>query len=339
MDKPKIIAVTGVTADKPKSKPQIISVTGATASGKSALAVEIAEKLNGEIVSCDSMQIYCGMDIGTAKPTREEMRGIPHHMIDVCDPTDNYSAADFADAASIKISEIASRGHVPIICGGTGMYLDSLLRPTSFSENSTTDEDMYKIRRSLLEFAEQNGAEALHARLREIDPYSAENIHPNNIKRVARAIEIYLTTGLTKTETDRMTREGSSPYDALIINLDYADRKMLYSRIDRRVDIMMNSGLYNEVKSLYAREKLIAGTTAAQAIGYKEILSCLRGEISVDAAAELIKKNSRNYAKRQITWFKRYDSLRLIPDKDGRVMSCEELCGSIEPNLERFIKE
>ena len=179
------------------NKPQILAVGGATASGKSALALELARRLDGEIVSCDSMQIYRGMDIGTAKPTSDEMAGIPHHMRDVCDPEVNYSAADYAAGAAAAIGDIVGRGKIPIICGGTGMYLDALLRPTSFSESSGISDLSDSLRSALQEFADTNGNEALHARLREVDPDSAEVIHPNNVKRVIRALEIYLKTGKT----------------------------------------------------------------------------------------------------------------------------------------------
>lgn len=307
------------------NKPKIIAVGGATASGKSAVALALAEKLGGEIVSCDSMQIYRGMDIGTAKPTADEMARIPHHMIDVCDPTVNFSAADWVEGAAAAIEDIISRRKLPIICGGTGMYLDALLRPKSFSESAQNDtsED---VRASLAEFAEKNGCEALHARLRDIDPVSAEQIHPNNLKRVIRALEIYYTTGITKTESDKKTLEGESPYDCRVITLDYEDRGILYSRIDRRVDLMVADGLVAEVEGLYIKGKLPEDSTAAQAIGYKEMLLHVAGELPLDAACDLIKKNSRNYAKRQITWFKRYRDISLIPDENGILKDSATLC-------------
>ena len=314
------------------NKTKIIAVGGATASGKSALALELARRLDGEIVSCDSMQIYVGMDIGTAKPTSDEMEGIPHHMIDVCNPEVNYSAADWAVGAAVAIDDIVSRGKMPIICGGTGMYLDALLRPTSFSETSANDSSE-QLRRELQIFAETNGNEALHERLREVDPESADAIHPNNVKRVTRALEIYLTTGKTKTETDRESLIGESPYDCTVVTLDYCDREILYDRINRRVDIMVRDGLVEEVKKLYDEGKLPENSTASQAIGYKEMLLHVKGEASLEVASELIKKNTRNYAKRQITWFKRYNGISVVPDKSGIMKTLSDMADEVIEKL------
>ncbi len=307
------------------NKTKIIAVGGPTASGKSALALSLAEALGGEIISCDSMQIYRGMNIGTAKPTEEEMARVPHHMIDVCDPRVNFSAADWAEGAARAIEDVTSRGRVPIICGGTGMYLDALLRPTSFSEGTTAPDTSERFRQEMQEFAEAHGNDALHEKLREIDPESAEAIHKNNVKRVIRALEIYHTTGITKTETDRMTTVGDSPYDCRVITLDYEDRGILYDRIDRRVDVMIKDGLEAEIRSLLTSGALIRETTAAQAIGYKEMLLYTDGDLSLEESAELIKKNTRNYAKRQITWFKRYQDISLVPDEGGNMKTLAEL--------------
>ncbi len=310
-------------------KIRIIAVGGPTASGKSALAIELAKRLSGEIVSYDSMQIYLGMNIGTAKPTADEMEGIPHHMIDVCEPDVDYSAADFAAGAAKAIEDITSRGKLPIICGGTGMYLDALLRPTSFSEAEGGSDTSDEIRRELAKFAELHGNEALHARLREVDPESADSIHPNNVKRVIRALEIYLVTGVTKTESDKKTVVGESPYDYTVVTLDYEDRNILYDRINRRVDIMLNDGLLVEADELYRSGKLKDGSTASQAIGYKELLLHLRDGLPLEFAVETLKKNTRNYAKRQITWFKRYDGISVIPDKDGKIRTAGELADEV----------
>lgn len=314
-------------------KTKIIAVGGPTASGKSALALELARRLNGEIVSCDSMQIYRGMDIGTAKPTVEEMDGISHHMIDVCDPETNYSAADWATGAAEAIDDIVARGKTPIICGGTGMYLDALLRPISFSDSSDNTEESERIREELLDFALKNGNLALHERLREVDPESAGAIHMNNVKRVIRALEIYLITGKTKTESDRESLAGESQYDCTVITLDYNDREILYDRINRRVDIMFTNGLLKEAESLYSAGKLKDDSTAAQAIGYKEILPYIKGEASLEYSLELLKKNTRNYAKRQITWFKRYDGISVVPDEGGMVKSVSELADEVISKL------
>lgn len=303
----------------------IIAVGGSTASGKSALAIELAERLDGEIVSCDSMAIYKGMDIGTAKPSADEMARVTHHMIDVCPPSRSFSAADWVSGASEAIDDITKRGKTPIICGGTGMYLDALLRPEPFSKAEGAGENA-ALREELRLFAEEKGNTALHKRLGEVDPDSAEAIHPNNVKRVIRALEIYLTTGVTKTEADRQSREGESRYNCRIITLDYESRDILYSRIDRRVDKMLECGLADEVRSLYESGALPPDSTAAQGIGYKELLLYVTGDIPLEIASELVKKNTRNYAKRQITWFKRYNDVTLVPDCGGVMKNAAEIC-------------
>ena len=314
------------------NKTKIIAVGGSTASGKSALAIALAKRLDGEIVSCDSMAIYREMDIGTAKPTSDELLRVTHHMVDVCDPTVNFSAADWVKEAAEAIDDITSRGKLPIICGGTGMYLDSLLRPVSFSKSEGVDTNE-ALREELRLYAEENGNEALHERLIKVDVDSAATIHPNNVKRVIRALEIYLTTGKTKTEWDKESKMGDSPYDCRIVTLDYESREILYSRIDKRVDIMIRDGLEKEVRSLYEAGKLPDGSTAAQGIGYKEMLLHVMGEISLEAAAELIKKNTRNYAKRQITWFKRYGDISVIPDEGGTMKSVDDLADEVIARL------
>ena len=281
------------------NKTKILAIVGSTASGKSALAMALAERLGGEIISCDSMQIYCRMDIGTAKPTEAERAAVRHHMIDIVPPTEPFTCADYVAVASLAIEDCASRGKLPIVCGGTGLYLDALLRGSDFAEGGA-DEDL---RRELAEFAAREGNEALHAELRRIDPESAEAIHPNNVKRVIRAIEIYRTTGLTKTELDRQSREGGERYDATVIGLRYLDRARLYDRIDRRVDMMLDEGLLDETKRLYDEGVFACNQTAAQAIGYKELLGFIRGEESLSAAVEALKTATRRYAKRQMTWF------------------------------------
>lgn len=313
-------------------KTKILAVGGSTASGKSALGLALAERLGGEIVSCDSMAIYRGMDIGTAKPTPDELRRVPHHMIDVCKPDVSFSAADWVEGAAKAIEDISSRGQLPIICGGTGMYLDALLRPISFSEAEGVGTNE-ALREELRSFAEENGNEALHRRLCEIDPESAEKSHPNNVKRVIRALEIYYSTGKTKTEWDRESTMGESPYDYRIVTLDYENRDILYSRIDRRVDIMIKDGLESEVRSLYEKGQLPEGSTAAQGIGYKEMLLHVMGEVPLDIAVELIKKNTRNYAKRQITWFKRYRDISVIPDEGGIMKNTTVLSDEVIASL------
>jgi len=301
------------------------SVLGPTASGKTGLAIELARRLDGEVVSCDSMQIYRGMDIGTATPSMEERDGIVHHLFDIVDPEDEFSAADYAKAASEVIDDIASRGKTPILCGGTGMYYDSLMKITSFSE-SVQDE---ALREELYSFALEHGNNALHRRLREIDPDSADAIHPNNIKRVIRAIEMYMTTGRTKTEIDREQVAGETRYDDKTIILDYADRAILYDRIERRIDIMIEDGLIPEIERIFMSGRQVS-RTASQAIGYKELIPYLRGECSLEAAVAELKLATRHYAKRQIMWFRRYDNvIRFAPDRGEHVLSAREIADEI----------
>ncbi len=281
--------------------PRIVAVAGSTASGKTALAVELAHRYGGEVVSCDSMQLYCGMDIGTAKPDETERRGVPHHLFDIVDPVagGSYSCADYVRDARAAVEDILSRGRLPILCGGTGLYLDAFLRGGSFE---VTDTDP-ALRAALAELCEREGAEALHARLAALDPESAAAIHPNNVKRVIRAIEICHTTGQTKSELDRRSREVDSPYHALVIGLGYRDRSVLYDRIDRRVDAMLAAGLVEETRRLRGLGVFEACPTAAQAIGYKELFPYLDGKETLETAAETLKMATRRYAKRQLTWF------------------------------------
>lgn len=284
----------------------VYAVVGPTASGKSAYAIRLAKELDGEVISGDSMQIYRGMDIGTAKASAAEQQGVPHHLLDVAEITEGFSAGRFMELAKEKIAEIHGRGKTPIICGGTGLYIELLLTGKQLSEN-TADE---KLREELLQFANEQGNEALHARLAELDPKSAENIHPNNVKRVVRALEIALTTGNTKSEADEKSREGENPYAPTIIRLTYGDREELYKKIDLRVRRMFEEGLENEVRTLW--EKGLRETpTASQAIGYKEFYPYFDGEISLEQVEEDICRNTRRYAKRQETWFSRmhYDQL------------------------------
>ncbi len=294
------------------SKLQILAVVGPTASGKSALALALAERLGGEIVSCDSMQIYRRMDIGTAKPTAEERRRIPHHLIDVAEPDRSFSCADYVSLATRAIEDCAGRGRLPILCGGTGLYLDALLRKKDF-EPMTTDED---IRQNLWKIAEAEGAEALWRRLESVDPDSAAATHPNNVKRVVRALEIYRVCGVTKTELDRRSRQGGDRYDACVIGLRYADRERLYRRIDARVDAMLREGLVEETRQLDAEGVFEKNRTAAQAIGYKELLPFCHDICPLEDATETLKMATRRYAKRQMSWFSAKDYVRWM-DVEG----------------------
>jgi len=276
----------------------VVALVGATATGKSGLAYRLARSLDGEIISGDSMQIYKGMDIGTAKPTREERQAVPHHLIDIAEITEAFSVAVFIEKATMAINDIAKRGRLPIIAGGTGLYISLLLSGTLLP---CLDSDE-KLRNKLFEKAKIEGNEALHKYLKTVDPKSAEKIHPNNVKRVVRAIEIYLTSGLTKTEQSEKSRQSDSPYDYKLIYLTSSDRNLLYNRINTRVDKMFDTGLEAEVKSLY--EKGLADTpTASQAIGYKEFFRYFKGQTDLISVSEEIKKHTRKYAKRQMTFF------------------------------------
>ena len=287
---------------KPTADRRIIAVVGPTASGKTALAVELAEIYNGEVISCDSVQVYKGLDIGSAKVTAEEMRGIPHHMIDVADPTEGFSCADYAEMAKKAIDDIQNRGKTVIFCGGTGLYLDSVIGISGFSDAGRDEAFRAEM--------EKKSPVELHSRLREIDPASAEAIHPNNVKRVIRALEIFRVTGKTKTEWDEESKRVSPPYETVIIGLDMRDRQALYDRIDRRVEIMMENGLVDEVRRLDS--PAFRASTASDGIGYKELLRCFDGRCTLYEAVEDIKQASRNYAKRQLTWFRRNKSVHWI---------------------------
>lgn len=280
-------------------KIKILCIVGPTASGKSALALALAKELDGEIISCDSMQIYRRMNIGTAKPTREELAGVRHHMIDIAEPDCDFSCAEYVKLAEAAIRDCAARGKLPIVCGGTGLYLDALLRGADFEETAG-DEN---IRAELFELAEREGAHALHQELLKIDPESAETIHENNVKRVVRAIEIYRVCGVPKSELDRRSRLVGDRFDATVIGLRYNDRDKLYGRIEKRVDIMMSEGLLAETEMLLSEGVFEKNRTAAQAIGYKELLLHIAGEESLDVAVERLKTATRRYAKRQMTWF------------------------------------
>ncbi len=294
------------------TKNKIIAVAGPTASGKTRLAIEIAKHFSGEVISCDSMQIYRGMDIGTAKPDIDEMGGIPHHMIDISDPQDRYSVADFVRDARACIDDVLNRGKMPIIAGGTGLYMDSVLMNIEFDEMV---QDL-EYRNRMQEYAHQFGAEALHSQLFEKDPRAAEKIHPNNVRRVIRALEVCHTTGKTFTQVNEESRREPL-YNAKIFGID-TPRQILYDRIDRRVDIMLEQGLLDEVKSFFD-SGLSRNTTAMQAIGYKELFDFLEGGCTFEEAVEKIKMESRRYAKRQLTWFRRnelIDWVRLESDGD-----------------------
>ena len=280
-------------------KERIIAIVGPTASGKTRLSVALAEALDGEIISFDSMQIYRGMDIGTAKPTVEERRGIPHHMIDIADPREDYSVSRFVEEADRILQDILSRGKAVILVGGTGLYIDSLMKGLEFAPLPHSG-----VREELTRIAQEQGIEVLMDRLRAVDPESAQRIHPSNQKRVIRALEIYLESGKTMTQHNLETQERPPKYEPLWIGLDYVNREALYDRINRRVDLMVEQGLLDELKSLLS-QGIPPEATSMQAIGYKELLGYIRGECTLEEATDLLKQSSRRYAKRQRTWFRR----------------------------------
>lgn len=303
-------------------KPKILAVVGPTASGKSALALALAKEMGGEIISCDSMQIYRGMDVGTAKPTKEEQATVPHHLIDIASPDENYSCFSYLQEAKRAVDDLLSRAKLPIFCGGTGLYLDRFLSG-GLDEETATDP---ALRARLEREADELGDKAMYERLLSIDPDAAHATHPNDRKRVLRALEIYESRGITKTELDAKTKEISSPYHATVIGLRYADRKLLYQRIERRVDEMIEGGLVEETKRLLDAGVFEANPTAAQAIGYKELFPYLRGEESLQESVENLKKATRRYAKRQMTWFMAKPYVKWIEvDDGGRVRPLETL--------------
>jgi tRNA dimethylallyltransferase len=277
----------------------VIVIVGPTASGKTGLSIELAGLINGSIVSADSMQIYKYMDIGTAKPGRTEMAGIRHYMIDEVEPDENYSVARYRERALECIAEIIEEGRRPIIAGGTGLYINSLIYNISFSE-TICDEDL---REALKTEVAQRGSRHLYERLLEIDPEAASRIHENDIKRIIRAIEVYTHTRKTITEHIKISRLEPPPYTYVVFGLNW-DREELYRRIDDRVDKMIRNGLVDEARRL-VKMGYDRGTTAMQAIGYKEILPYLKGECSLEEAVDTLKRNTRRYAKRQMTWFRR----------------------------------
>ncbi len=287
---------------------RILAVVGPTAGGKTALSIALAKRLGGEVVSCDSMQIYREMSIGTAKPTPEETEGVPHHLIDLVDPFTAYSCAEYVRDARAAIGDITARGRLPVLCGGTGLYLDGVLLGGSF-EDTPSDQSA---RERLTALANERGAAHMHALLRAVDPESADAIHPNNVKRVIRALEIYESCGVPKSELDRRSRERGLCYDATVIGLRYHSRELLYSRIDRRVELMLEDGLLDETKRLLDMGVFERNATAAQAIGYKELLGALRGETPLDEAIASLKLATRHYAKRQMTWFSAKPYVRWI---------------------------
>lgn len=280
-------------------KTKIICVVGATASGKTDLAVKLAKAVDGEIISADSMQVYKNMPIATAVATKEEQEGVPHHLVEFLNTDETFSVADYVELAKSKIAEITSRGRVPIVAGGTGLFVDSLVKNISFSEVGSNAE----IRNELAE----KSNEELYERLLKLDPNAAEDIHPNNRKRVIRALELCMS-GTSKTEQNENSMFIDSPYDALYIGIGYKDRQRLYDRINKRVDLMLEAGLENEARQMLGKQ----GLTARQAIGHKELQPYIDGKITLDEATENLKRETRRYAKRQLTWFRRNENINWL---------------------------
>lgn len=289
----------------------IICIAGPTASGKTALAVELAKEWNGEVVSCDSMQVYKRMDIGTAKPSKEEMQGIVHHMIDVAEPEEEFSVSRYCSMAAPIVDDILARGKTVIIAGGTGLYMDSLIRGNAFAPFPATG-----VREKLEAQADAEGMQAMLDWLRSVDPEAAARLHLSDRKRIIRALEVFLETGETITEHNRKTQEVPPRYTPLWLGLDFAHRAELYRRIDARVDIMLAQGLISEIRQLLA-SGIPAKCTAMQAIGYKEFVAALQGG-SIAEAAEEVKKSSRHYAKRQLTWFRRNPNMHWLIRQTGQ---------------------
>ena len=287
--------------------PKILVIVGPTASGKTRMAVELAQRHNGEVISADSMQIYRTMDIGTAKPTKEEMGGIPHHMIDVADPEEDFSVARYVEMAARCVDDVLERGKLPIVAGGTGLYIDSLLSGRTFAPFSPDSALRGELERELAE----KGGQAMLEVLAQVDPEAAQRLHPNDHKRIIRALEVYRSTGKTITQHNRETQAIPPRYNALTIGLAFQDRQAMWRRIDQRVDEMVAAGLEDEVRRLLT-SGISPKCTAMQAIGYKEFTQALSGEMTWQEAADVVKLRSRQYAKRQLTWFGRNPNTRWV---------------------------
>lgn len=299
-------------------KPKVVVIVGPTASGKTAVSIKLAKKINGEIISADSMQIYKYMDIGTAKPTLDEMQGIKHYMLDVVMPDETFNVAKYKSMAESAIEEILKKGKVPIIVGGTGLYINTLVDGIEFADVSGDEE----YRNELIEKGYREGAMSIYKELEKVDSESAKKIDPNNIRRVARALEIYKVTGKTKTQLDIESRKEVK-YDYRLFGMEW-DRETLYNRIDLRVDKMIEAGLIDEVRNV--TEKFKISNTAVQGLGYKEVIEFLNGNISYEEMIEKLKLETRHYAKRQLTWFRRDKRIKWIkPDENATCVIINEL--------------
>lgn len=306
------------------SKPLVVIISGPTASGKTGLSIEIAKRFNGEIVSADSMQIYKSMDIATAKPTKDETAGIRHHLIDFVEANESFSVAKYKQLALSAIDDILSRGKLPIVCGGTGLYIDTLMNNTVF-----LDYEDSGIRERLEKRKESDGVEGLYEELKKVDPDTACRLHLNDSKRIIRALEVYYLTGKTISEQNSLSHKEESPYDFLLFVLSAHNREILYKRINDRVDKMLDMGLVEEAGSFFASD---ISKTAKQAIGYKELKPYLDGEISLETAVEKLKMETRRYAKRQLTWFRNKKNVNWLYIDDEKSVS-DECAQIISQNL------
>lgn len=311
------------------AKQPIIVIVGPTATGKTALAVELAKIYNGEVISVDSMQIYKGMDILTAKPTEEEKQGIRHHLMDFLEPETDFSVADYVKLANIAVDDISSRGKLPVLAGGTGLYINSLIDNIKFDD--TTGDKEYRER--LLSVAKEKGNHYLWERLLEVDEKSALAVHENNVSRVIRALEVYKKTGERLSEHKKSSRLEESRFEPAMIGLTFSDRQMLYDRINKRVDTMIADGLVNEAKGIYCSRNL---KTAHQAIGYKELIPYFEGQASLEDCIEKIKMETRRYAKRQLTWFRRDKRINWI--EVDKYKNIEEISEKVKKYIAICIK-
>lgn len=305
----------------------VVAVVGPTASGKTGLGVCLAKRFSGEVVSADSMQVYKGMPIGTAQPTQEEMEGIPHHLMGFLDPREQFSVARWCQLAGQCIEQIHSRGNLPILVGGTGLYISSLLDHIQFVDSPSDPE----LRQHLNRRAQEEGGQALLNELAQYDPETAAALHPNNVGRIVRAMEMYQLTGITMAEQRRRSREKPSPYRPVMIGICYEERQKLYDRINKRVDQMMEQGLLEEAKAAMEVEE----GCGLQAIGHKELFPYLKGEISLEEALEQLKQSTRRYAKRQLTWFRRDERIHWLKADllGGFDALCKKACELVEKDL------
>lgn len=310
---------------------KMLAIIGPTASGKSGLAIDLCKRFGGEVISCDSMQIYKKMNIGTAKPTPEEMQDVPHHLVDFLQPGTEYSVSDYVVDAEKCVNELSARGVLPVFCGGTGLYISSFLSGLSFSDY----ENNPVIRENIETQVQTDGIDVVFDRLKDVDPDIAQTIDIHNVKRVVRALEVFETTGVTMSEWNRRSVENAKKKDCLIIGLDYLDRELLYNRIDMRVDLMLEAGLVDEAKMLYD-EGLMKTKTASQAIAYKEFVPYFESVDSLENCVETLKRNSRRYAKRQLTWFRRNKDIKWIY-KDGK--NDEDVVSEAVNLVDRYLSE